>query len=69
MEIGDVYIRKHIEAFAMKELKFRYVQILSITETHVYVKQLMTGFTSNIPIEEFNRKYTAAINSQEKQTP
>lgn len=63
MNVGEIYFWEQDVPYTMKEIKWRYFKVLSVTLTHVYVKNLKTGLTRNKSIETFQQNYKLVKNT------
>lgn len=57
-KVGEFYFWEHGFPHNLKDVKFRFVKILSVTLTHVYVKNSRTGGQRNIDIKTFKKQYS-----------
>ena len=57
MNIGDVYYWETGVPHFMKDIKYRYFDVLSVTLTHVYVRNKFTRNTQNKDIKTFLNDY------------
>lgn len=66
MNVGDIYYWNNGVPRFMKDIKFRYFEVLSITLTHVYVRNKITGSRWNKDIETFKNDYVFVPRKEEE---
>ena len=57
MSVGEIYYWQYNVPKFMKDIRFRYFEVLSITLTHVYVRNKLTGDQYNKDIKTFKEDY------------
>ena len=57
MNIGEIYYWQNDVPKFMRDIRFRYFEILSVTLTHVYVQNKITGHCYNKDIKTFKNNY------------
>ena len=57
MNVGDIYYWENEVPRVMRDVKWRYFKVLSITLTHVYVRNMKTGLQQNKSIDDFEENY------------
>lgn len=58
IKVGDFYFWEKGFPQSMKDVKFRFVKVLSVTLTHVYVRNSRTGSQKNVDIQTFKKQYS-----------
>lgn len=57
MQVGDIYFMNRGFLPSMKNPKNRHYEILAISLTHVYIRNLRLGTRYNVSINSFNENY------------
>ena len=57
IEVGDIYFKYKFVGFTHINPLQRYYKVMSVTKTHVYLKNIRTGYSYNCSMAELNSDY------------
>lgn len=58
MEVGEIYYWETDVPRFMRDARFRYHKVLSVTLTHVYARNIKTGLQMNHDIKNFKENFS-----------